>query len=235
MKRLDWLLLAGAGILLAIGMAIFQPVPGYMDAEYYYAGGLRIANNFWRTEPFLWNYLDNPIGLPHASFSYWMPLASVLAAGGMRLTGKLDFLSARILFFLLSGLIPILTAKMTVKLGGSIGQARLAGWLAVFSGFYALYSGLTETFSLYMVLGCSLMLVLASDWNIGKRGLTAGALVGLMHLTRADGFVWLGAVGLWTYLEWRRLKPIIEFPTCTDHAWTGVGGLPGCNVPLVPA
>ena len=211
MKRLDWLILAAAGIFLAIGMAIFQPFPGYMDADYYYAGGLRIANNLWQTEPFLWNYLDNPVGLPHVSFSYWMPLASVLAAGGMRLTGRMDFSSARILFVLLSGLIPIITAKMTLKLGGSIKQARLAGWLAVFSGFYALYIGLTETFSLYMVLGCSLMLLLSSDWNIGKRGLAAGAFVGLMHLTRADGFVWLGAVGLWIILEWRRLRPMIGF------------------------
>jgi hypothetical protein len=211
MKQVDWLKLFAGGLLLAICIAILQPVPGYMDAEYYYAGGLRIANNLWRSEPFLWNYLDNPVGLPHASFSYWMPIASVLAAGGMRLTGNMDFSSARIPFILLSGLVPLLTAKITLKLGSPARQARLAGWLAVFSGFYALYTGITETFSIYMVLGCSLILVLASDWNLWKRGLAAGAIVGLMHLTRADGFIWLGAAGLWIFLEWRRLRPMIGF------------------------
>ena len=210
MRRIDWLLLGAGGILLAVLIARFQLTPGYMDAEYYYAGGLRIASNLWKSEPFLWNYLDDPTGLPHTSFSYWMPLASVLASAGMRLTGNLDFSSARIFFVLLAGIIPILTSKLALKLGGSAGQARLAGCLAIFSGFYALYTGITETFSITMVLGGVLLLVLSSDWKLWIRGLSAGALVGLMHLTRADGLLWLGLVGLWVWLEWRRLRPMLN-------------------------
>lgn len=211
MKRRNWLWLAGGSVILAVVIAWFQPVPGYMDAEYYYAGGLRIANNLWGSEPFLWNYLDNPAGLPHPAFSYWMPLPSILAAAGMKLTGRLDFVSARIFFILLSGLIPLLTVKLSQRLGASAGQARLAGWLAVFSGFYALYTGLTETFTISMVLGGSLLLILSSDWAMWKRGLSGGALVGLMHLTRADGLLWWGVLLLWLVLEWRRVQPLIRF------------------------
>ena len=38
------------------------------------------------------------------AFSYWMPLASLLAAAGMALTGETDFFSARLVFLLLAGL-----------------------------------------------------------------------------------------------------------------------------------
>ena len=51
-----------------------------MDAEYYYAGGIRLAEGDGFTENFLWNYLDNPVGLPHPAFTYWMPFP--FSAGG---------------------------------------------------------------------------------------------------------------------------------------------------------
>ena len=54
--------------------AIFQQYPGYMDADYYYSVGLQIINGFGLNELVLWNYLDDPAGLPHPSNAYWMPL-----------------------------------------------------------------------------------------------------------------------------------------------------------------
>lgn len=211
MKPGKWVLLGAGGLLVTILVAFFQTVPGYMDAEYYYAGGMRIANNLWKTEPFIWNYLDNPAGLPHVSFTYWMPLASVLAGIGMKLSGSQSFTSARAVFILLSAIIPIMTAKLTISLGGKPRQAWLAGWLAVFSCFYALYLGIPETFSISMILGCGLFLILASEWKTWQRGLAAGVCVGFLHLTRADGMLWLGVVGFWFWLEWRRLKPVMSF------------------------
>ena len=61
-------------------VSIFQDAPGYMDADYYYAIGLRLNRGYGFSEPFLWNYLDNPNGIPHPSNTYWMPLPSVLAS-----------------------------------------------------------------------------------------------------------------------------------------------------------
>jgi hypothetical protein len=140
-------------------------------------------------------------------------MASILAGAGMWITGQLEFFSARIFFFVLSGIIPILTATLTLKLGGNQKQARLAGWFAVFSGFYAIYTGITETFAISMALGSCLLLILATDWSLLKRCLAAGALVGLMHLTRADGLLWLGAIGIWVGLEFFRLRPVLDFRT----------------------
>ena len=67
-------LTAAALVVLMLATAL-QPAPGYMDAEYYYAGGLQLAAGRGFTQPFLWNYLDQPEGLPHPAFTYWMPAA----------------------------------------------------------------------------------------------------------------------------------------------------------------
>ena len=68
-----------ANVVFIMGIAIMQSTPGYMDADYYYASGLRIANSGSWSEPFIWNYLGDPQGLPHPAFSYWMPLAEALS------------------------------------------------------------------------------------------------------------------------------------------------------------
>lgn len=211
MSTRNWLILGIGGLILALGMAFLQKVPGYMDAEYYYAGGLRIASNHAASEPFLWNYLDDPTGLPHPSFSYWMPLPAMLAALGMKITGSNSFTAARIFFILLCGLIPILTAWLVLRMGGTNRQAMLAGGFGIFPGFYALYTGLTESFTPAMLLGAGMLLTLSSDWTMWKRGLAAGILAGLMHLNRADGMLWVGAGLLWFFLEWRRLRPVISW------------------------
>jgi hypothetical protein len=89
-----YLLLASLGLAFSAAIAAFQPVPGYMDADYYCAGGLQLAAGRGFSEPFLWNYLDDPAGLPHPAFSYWMPLTSLLAALGMTITGQHNWFAA---------------------------------------------------------------------------------------------------------------------------------------------
>ena len=81
----QYLLLALLGLAAVTFVAALQPSPGYMDADYYYAGGLQLVNCHGFTEPYLWNYLDDPAGLPHHSHAYWMPLASLLAAAAAAL------------------------------------------------------------------------------------------------------------------------------------------------------
>ncbi|MDO9130603.1 MAG: hypothetical protein Q7U34_12130, partial [Anaerolineales bacterium] len=65
-----YLLLALFGLIVSGSIAAFQSVPGYMDADYYYAGGLQLAAGRGFTEPYLWNYLDDPASLPHPSHAY---------------------------------------------------------------------------------------------------------------------------------------------------------------------
>ena len=191
MKRFDYLALFIAQLSVLLIIASAQTVPGYMDADYYYAGGLNLAGGRGLHDEFLWNYLDDPDGLPHPSHTYWMPLPSIIAALGMLLTGRVDYLSARLVFFVLACLIPPLSAWI----GFYLTRERVAGWvaggLAIFSCFYMAYMGLVETFTLTMLLASIFILTAVSTLNYWLRFLCLGLLAGLMHLTRADGLLWL--------------------------------------------
>lgn len=214
MKRLEYLLLGGLGLAFTLCLAIWQTVPGYMDADYYFAGGIQLVEGKGLTEPFLWNYLDDPKGIPHPSHTYWMPLASLLAAVGMGLTGRLDFFSARLPFFLVSAAVPPLTAWLAYRLTARGTLSWIAGWLAIFSGFYAVYQGLTETIALYMALGT--LFLATATWKAPflLRAIGLGLIGGMMHLARADGIVW-AAVGcgvlIFERIRYRKTLPIQSF------------------------
>ncbi len=194
--RALFLSLLGLGVALVV--AAFQETPGYMDADYYFAGGVRLAQGYGLNEPFLWNYLDNPKGLPHPSNVYWMPLASLLAALTMKLSGSTQFWAGRMGFLALAACLPPLTAWLSFSLTRQKGTAFLAGLLAVFSAFYLPYVSTTDTFVLYMVLGALFLLAVGNKpdledwrWRI-LQPISLGFLAGLMHLARADGMLWLG-------------------------------------------
>jgi hypothetical protein len=207
-KKRDLLLIFLAAVVVHGAAALLQLVPGYMDAEYYYAGGLRLVQGYGFSQPFLWNYLDNPSGIPHLSHTYWMPLPSLVAALGMWLSGSSSFIAARLGFTLLAGLVAGLTAWMAHRLTGLRFAGWLAGLLVVFSGFYLLYLSNTESFSLYMLLGSLFLLTGAAILERRTKPQMAlflglGVLTGLMHLSRADGLLWLLAgagLVLWSNL-----------------------------------
>jgi hypothetical protein len=204
MKPWEYFLLFLLGLAVTLIVAGAQNSPGYMDADYYCAGGIQLVSGKGLTEPFLWNYLDDPAGLPHPSFSYWMPLASLLAAAGMALTGETDFFSARLAFLLLAGFVPVVTAWVAYRLTHRRVTAWTAGGLAICSGFYAVYLGLTETLTLYMLLGTAFLSVAAYTRPGMRKAALLGLLAGLMHLARADGILWVG-VGLFL-LGWEAWK-----------------------------
>ncbi len=187
-----YLLLFLLGLAVSGIAAAFEPVPGYMDAEYYYAGGLQLAHGQGFQEVFLWNYLDDPVGLPHPSHTYWMPLPSILAAAGMWAAGRVDFFGARLTFLILAALIPPLTARLSFSLLQDTKKAMLAGLLALFPGFYLPYLSNIESFTPYMLLG-TLFLLTAFSKRLSQpvRFLLLGVLAGFMHLSRADGLIWL--------------------------------------------
>jgi hypothetical protein len=182
---------------------IFQPVPGFMDAEYYYAGGILLADGKGFTEPYLWNYLDNPVGIPHASHAYWMPLASLLAALGMILTGSLHFSAARIGFLLLAAFVSPLTATLNYRLTAKKNWAMLSGLLAIFSGFYLARLTTTDTFGLVMVLGAVYLLSIPGSTRKSSfiRWFFLGVITGVFHLSRADGILWIPVSMLIAFLD----------------------------------
>ncbi|MDD5370230.1 MAG: hypothetical protein PHQ40_14200 [Anaerolineaceae bacterium] len=221
MKKRDLIILFLLGITVTTAVASFQSAPGYMDADYYYSGGVALASGQGFQEQFLWNYLDSPVGIPHPSHTYWMPLASITAAIAPLISGNTGFQIARIPFILLSGLVPIVTALLSVSLSGERKHGWMAGLLAVFPGFYLAYAGTTDTFILYMLLGASFILLtsrlfpLRSDKS-GWRWISVGLVAGLMHLARADGILWL-LLGLGSvFLRWMGEK---------NSIWRLVNGL----------
>src|SRR5512142_793299 len=115
MKLRSYALLAVLGFALAFGTAQFQKFPGYLDSDYYFAGGTQLAAGKGFTEPYLWNYLDDPAGLPHPSHSYWMPLSSLITAAGLWITHSTTYAAGRLGFLLLAALAPVVTAALAYR------------------------------------------------------------------------------------------------------------------------
>jgi hypothetical protein len=175
--------------MVALVVVALQPVPGYMDADYYYAGGTQLASGHGFSDPFLWNYLDHPQGLPQPSNSYWNPLASMVAAGGMLLTGKINFLSARIGFTLMAAIAPLIVAALAYRISRKRSLALLAGLLTIFSGYYLPFIVTTDNYSLYMLVGALYFLLL--DRLTIPKSILLGILAGVFNLARGDGLLWL--------------------------------------------
>jgi hypothetical protein len=189
MPRRYYLGLFFVALAVAILIASLQPVPGYMDADYYFAVGKQLAAGRGFTDPFLWNYLDHPQSLPHPSNSYWNPLASIIAAGGMILTGSLDFLSARIGFILLAAFAPLVVAALAFRLTRRRFLALISGAITIFSGYYLPFIVTSDNYSLYMLAGGLFFLLLEKVST--RKALSLGLLAGLFHLARGDGLLWL--------------------------------------------
>jgi hypothetical protein len=195
------LFLLGLGAMLAV--ASLESAPGYMDSDYYFAGGLQLAEGKGFTEPYLWNYLDDPAGLPHPSHTYWMPLASLLAAASMILTGQLTFAAARLGFILVASCVPMVTAALAYSLTSRRELAFISGLLAVFPVYSAPFMPTTDNFGLLMLLGGLFFLCMA--WRRKVVFFLLGLLAGLMNLARTDSLIWLGVALL--FVLWRVLRP----------------------------
>ncbi len=189
-----YIILFLAGLVLAFGIASFQPAPGYIDADYYFAGGLRLVQGHGFSEIFIWNYLDHPASLPHPSHSYWFPLASIIAAAGMWLTGQWTYAAARLGFILLAAMVSPLTVALAFRLTQRRETALWAGLLALFPTFIAPSMPVTDNKPVYIVLGGLFFLVLTSQKRIAP--LLLGLITGLMNLARSDGLFWAVGGGL---------------------------------------
>ncbi|MEA4909857.1 MAG: hypothetical protein VB089_19700 [Anaerolineaceae bacterium] len=217
-------------LLVILGTSLIQSVPGYMDAEYYLVIGQRLADGQTWQEPFLWNYLDQPAGIPHAANTYWMPLTSFLAAVGMLLAGRLDFFAARLPFMVLAACLAPLTAWMAYRIHADWREARLAGILALFPGFYLAYYSITDNFVVYMLLGAAfLVAAFPEKFRLGPyphaaaRPALLGVLAGLMHLSRADGVLWLLAAMTLVSWPWPARKKFSDLAGCLAVCLAGYG------------
>ncbi len=192
-----WLLLLAVGLGVAMLAALWVNVPGYMDAEYYMATALRLVEGHGLSEPFIWNYLDDPRGLPHPSHLYWMPLISFIAAGSMALVGH-TFRAAQAPFVMMTAMLPLVSGWLCLRLGGGKREALLAGLFAAASGFFLPFFVTTDAFAAYALIGTAIFVLAASGERLGGGWLwlVLGLLTGAAHLARADGLLFLLPVGV---------------------------------------
>lgn len=190
------------GLIVPIAISRFQALPGYMDADYYFAGGIQLADGKGFSEPYLWNYLDDPEGLPHPSHTYWMPLASIVSAIGMWIAGQSTYAAGRLPFILLSACVPLLTATLAREVTGKTFLAMVSGFLSIFSLYYAPFMPVPDNYALFILLGSAFLLLAPRPHKWVS--LALGALAGLMTLARSDGLLWLGLAGL--TVMWRSAR-----------------------------
>lgn len=182
--------------------------PTYFDAYYYASNGQRLAEGYGFSELVIWQYLDDPAGLPTPSHTYWMPLPSILAAIGYRLFGT--FRAAQIPFWLLAGLLPLLSYLISWRLTTDRWSAWAAGLFTAAGGYYAAYMNQPSTFALFGAVGgaCLLTLAHALEQRQVKYWFLTGILAGLGHLTRADGLLLLAvAMILCSWAIWKKGQP----------------------------
>ncbi len=201
-----WVALIGLAIQAFWGWRIQHPT--YFDAYYYTNNAQRLADGYGFTEMIIWQYLDNPTGLPTPSFTYWMPLPSLLAAAGYTLSDS--FRAAQLPFWLLAGLLPCLSFLISRTLSGERWQAWTAALFTAAGGYYAAYFSQPTTFALIAWIGALGLwaLVWAARRRQVRYWLLAGTLAGLAHLTRADGVLFLlVGLALWAWDMARGQRP----------------------------
>ena len=182
-------------LVFRVVTALLLTQAGYMDASYTIHVATQLARGQGLVEQVLWNYLDNPTGLPHPSNLYWMPLPSFLIAPLFILFG-ISYRVAQIPFVVLSALLPLFAFYLARRVYARDDYAWAAGLLTVFSGFYTIYWVSPDNFTVYALTASLSLFFIARGIETARTRdwLAAGIFVGLSHLTRADGLLLLAIV-----------------------------------------
>ena len=202
----NYLLLAFLGLIVSLFFAHFEPFPGYLDSDYYFGGGMQLAQGKGFTEPYVWNYLDNPQSLPHPSHSYWMPLASIVAAAGMIVLHQTTYSAGRLGFLVFAMLAPVITAALAYAFSKRRDLAMASGLLAVFSIYYAPFIPVSDNYGIYIVLGGLYFLLCMHRQP--HMYFFLGLIAGLLTLARSDGLLWIGLTVLlilWRFISDRKV------------------------------
>jgi hypothetical protein len=208
--KMTWLRAPRAYILLFVITLLFRvatalPVgqTGYMDASYAVHIAENLAQGRGFTEDVLWNYLDNPAGLPHPSNLYWMPLPSILIAPFFVLFG-VSYHVAQIPFILLSSILPLFAFYLSRRIFQRDDYAWAAASFTAFSGFYTIYWISPDNFAPFALTAsvCLYLIARGVETQLARYFVVAGMFAALSHLSRADGVLLLAIPPL-TLLAYR--------------------------------
>jgi hypothetical protein len=202
----NYLVLAFLGLIVSLFFARFEPIPGYLDSDYYFGDGVQLAQGKGFTEPYVWNYLDDPQSLPHPSHSYWMPLASMVSAAGMVVLHQTTYSAGRLGFLLFAMLVPVITSALAFDFSKRRDLAIVSGLLSIFSIYYAPFIPVSDNYGIYIVLG-GMYFLLCMDRR-PRTYFFLGLISGLLTLARSDGLLWIALtilLILWRFISDRKI------------------------------
>jgi len=200
-----------------------HPDAAYPDSYYYVdvARALQAGHGF--NIDFIWSFVDvggripaNPT-LPIPSNGHWMPLAALVQLPTMWLLGPTSLASV-IPFVLIGSLAAPMTWLLAREIGCSSRVSLAAGIAVAVPAATTIFMAQPDTLALYQPLGTAALWLTArglrgKSWSYALSGL----MVGLATLTRNDGVLLGGAVGL--AFVWDRW-----------HVWRSKAG----RVPQIP-
>lgn len=208
-KNQPYITLFLIALVFRIATALPLEQAGFMDASYTIHIAENLAHGRGFVEDVLWNYLDQPAGLPHPSNLYWMPLPAILVAPFFALFG-VSYRVAQVPFIILSALLPLFTFYLSRKIFAREDYAWAAGLFTTFSGFYTIYWVSPDNFTVYALTASVCLFFISrglavnaeetgrgrAQTNADKFFFVAGIFAALSHLSRADGLLLLAIVPL---------------------------------------
>ena len=214
--------------------------PAYPDSFYYVDVARQLAAGHGFNIDVLWIFAEvgghipaNPV-LPIPSNAHWMPLASIVQVPFIWLLGPTAFASS-----LPFALIGATAAPIAWAIGRDAGASRLvavgAGILTALPGLSLVYMAQPDNFSLYQPLVAGSLWMAARGLRGSRRSfLLAGFLAGLATLSRNDGVLVLGVLGLaFLWDRWRVIRSRGERPVHIPLA-TAIGAVATFSVCVVP-
>lgn len=191
-------------------MVVLHPDAAYPDAFYYadVARALHAGAGF--NIDFIWSFVDvggripaNPV-LPIPSDAHWMPLAAIVQLPTMWLLGPTALASA-IPFLAIGALAGPMTWLFAREAGCTPRIALLAGIAMAAPGAATLYMAQPDNLALYQPLGMAALWLTARGLKGDRRAYAlAGLMAGLATLSRNDGILLGGVVGLAFFWDrWR--------------------------------
>lgn len=187
--------------VVRVATALAAEHPGYTDAYYYFNVAVRLAAGQGLTADFVWNFLEAPglEPLPVASHRFWMPLATIVQAGGIAALGTLlgELRAAQAAIAAVAALIPPVTYAAGRSLGLGSSGALVAAALAGLGGAFAPGWTALDGFGLAAVLGGAFFIAYGrAAAGDPRAGLVAGGACGVLFLARAEAAL-LGLLLLW--------------------------------------
>jgi hypothetical protein len=177
--------------ILSAAFVVTQP--GFTDAFYYVDVARRLAHGEGLTADFIWNFLEAPRleALPVPSHRFWMPLATLVQAGGIASLEPVlgTFRSAQAAIISVAAFVPAAGYVGARSIGASPRASLVAAALAGLGGFTFAPAWVTlDSFAIAALLGTFFFVAFARAATGDLRaGAIAGALVGLLFLARAEG------------------------------------------------